>query len=128
VSTSWGFNVDDEQVDLQRIHDELNGHTAAQVFAYLGELKKRAPRVYQRLGQWARERGVMNYVKWGDEVSPTRAMAALKELVRLNGIHDRLESNEAMTKQEWQSLQNDYRDNNPKAWAAARAIVEEAEK
>jgi hypothetical protein len=117
MTTSWGFKVDDEQVDLQRIHDELNGHTAAQVFAYLAELKKRAPRVYQRLGQWAREYGVMNYVKWGDEVSPTldpRAMAALKELVRLKGIKDRLDNDDRITAQEWHSLQDDYRNNNPK--------------
>lgn len=60
---SWGFE-DDETADLERIYSELSGHTAMMVFAYLGRLKANAPRVYERLGEWAQTKGVMTYVNW----------------------------------------------------------------
>lgn len=67
---SWGFEEDDEHVDLERIYDELQGRVAIEVFAYLGALKQNAPRVYDRLGQWAQERGVMGYVAWSSAPNP----------------------------------------------------------
>ena len=61
----WDFGVPASQVDVQRIHDELQGIPAIYVYAYLGELKTRAPTVYRRLGTWAQETGRMSYVNWG---------------------------------------------------------------
>lgn len=47
----WRFTEPPELVDLDRLWRELRGLSAIHAFAYLGELRSKAPVTYERLRQ-----------------------------------------------------------------------------
>lgn len=48
MAVEWDFNEDSELVDIDRIYNELKGHTTFEVMCYTSDLKKNAPIVYTR--------------------------------------------------------------------------------
>lgn len=51
----WGFDEDSELVDINILHDELMNTPTVVAMAYVSQLKKNAPRVYERYCEWIRE-------------------------------------------------------------------------
>jgi hypothetical protein len=49
MSPEWKFTVPPDQVDIDRIWSELDGVPAMYVFSYIGQLRMKAPRTYERL-------------------------------------------------------------------------------
>ncbi len=51
----WKFEEDSELVDINRLHSELMDTPTFVAMSYISELKKNAPRVYERYCEWVRE-------------------------------------------------------------------------
>jgi hypothetical protein len=60
----WGFDEPSEAVDLERIYRELSGCTGIEAYAYLEQLRAKAPIVWGRLKAWAKQRSLMTWVRW----------------------------------------------------------------
>lgn len=62
----WGFDVDSDQVDLDRIVSELEGlgMVAITQKLYIEKLRAEAPVVYGRLKEYCIERGLLKWVSW----------------------------------------------------------------
>ena len=54
MTKEWEFKEESEDVDLERLHTEINSIPAIYSMAYMEQLKIKAPVVYQRYMEWKR--------------------------------------------------------------------------
>ena len=64
MTIEWGFDVDSEEVDLERVCREVNDIPALVAKMYMRELYEKAPIVYDRLKGWAKENNRMSWHEW----------------------------------------------------------------
>lgn len=57
----WGFDKPSDQVNLHKIVLELHNLSEITSIMYMGNLKQKAPIVYERLRQYCKQ---SNYLKW----------------------------------------------------------------
>jgi len=62
----WGFDVDSEEVDLNRLCRELDSGNMSAILQkmYIENLRVKAPIVFERLKAYSKENNVLNWVSW----------------------------------------------------------------
>ena len=63
----WKFPEPSHLVDIERVYREVNSIPAIVAHMYMGNLKAKAPIVFERLRIFAKEQNVMNWYAWGGE-------------------------------------------------------------
>jgi hypothetical protein len=76
----WDFDVDSEQVDLDRLHRELSDIPAVVAIAYMQELVRNAPIVYKRYRDREKQRCGDNQIWNWDELDKNLTQQSQEKL------------------------------------------------
>ena len=73
---SWGFDVPDEEVDLDRLIYEVEHVSAIKAKLYMHALWENAPHVYERLKEYCQKKGFLTWHNF--EVSDWEELGGLR--------------------------------------------------